>query len=287
MGQRTFERIYRGVPREQVERLLSFRTAHPATRLTVAGHEWRYIACGQGDRTILLPPGGERVGDFGFPLVLTLEQELRVLYPSYPPVPTMQELVDGLRAILDAEGVARTHLLGASFGGDVAQCFVRRFPQRVEKLILQSTGVPQPALTRPVRVALRLLAPLPWIALRSVARRFLSQAVSALEGEQAFWKAYLDELVSCQLTKADLLSTLRGQIDYRERYCFTPEDLRDWPGQILILESDDDPEIRPAMRQALRATYPQAQMHVFCAAGHTPSLSQPENYYAVVKEFFL
>jgi pimeloyl-ACP methyl ester carboxylesterase len=55
-------------------------------------------------------------------------------------------------------------------------------------------------------------------------------------------------------------------------------------GKVLILQSDD-PATKPAMRQALRNMYPHAQIHTFQLAGHTPFLSQPEEFYPLVSAF--
>jgi len=58
-------------------------------------------------------------------------------------------LPNGLRAILDAEQAGCVTILGASFGGSVAQVFVRRYPERVGELILSNTGVPLRYLAEP------------------------------------------------------------------------------------------------------------------------------------------
>jgi 3-oxoadipate enol-lactonase len=51
------------------------------------------------------------------------------------------------------------------------------------------------------------------------------------------------------------------------------------------LQSDDDPATKPAMRQALRDLYPHAQIHTFQGAGHTPFLSQPGEFYPLMRAF--
>ncbi|BDD75457.1 MULTISPECIES: alpha/beta fold hydrolase [Streptomyces] len=57
-----------------------------------------------------------------------------------PPVPyTPEVLADDLVDLLDALGLARTHLLGTSFGGAVAQHAARRHPERVASLVLVAT----------------------------------------------------------------------------------------------------------------------------------------------------
>jgi pimeloyl-ACP methyl ester carboxylesterase len=111
--------------------------------------QWRYRIFGAGERTFLVIPGGELVNDLGFEFALAISETHRVVYPAYPRAPSIEALADGLCSILDAEGIDRVAILGASFGGAVAQVFVRRHPDRVAELILSNTGVP-----------LRYLAPL-------------------------------------------------------------------------------------------------------------------------------
>jgi 3-oxoadipate enol-lactonase len=87
----------------------------------------------------------------------------------------------------------------------------------------------------------------------------------------------MHELVA-HLTRADLVSTFDETIDYRLNYHFSPNDLKSWPGKVLILQSDDDPATTPEMRRALCNLYPQAQVHMFHQAGHTPFPSQPDEF---------
>lgn len=46
------------------------------------------------------------------------------------------EHVQSLRELLDAEGLERAHFAGLSWGGQVAQEFAMKYPERVKKLIL-------------------------------------------------------------------------------------------------------------------------------------------------------
>ena len=278
------ETYYKHVPVESRERLRAFRAEHPREQITLSGIVWSYLLGGQRSETLLILPGGERIGDVAFPLFQHFEQEYRCLYPSYPPLATMEALIDGLAALLDRLSIERVILFAASFGGDVGQCFVRKYPDRVSKLILLNTGIPDERLGRATKRGKPLVTLLPAGVLRALVSAALGKALAVPPEEKVFWRALLRELVA-QLTRADLVSSFDDSIDYRLNSHFSPADLATWPGKVLILQSDDDPATKPAMRQALSNLYPQAQAHTFHQAGHTPFLSQPDEFYPLVSAF--
>ena len=55
-------------------------------------------------------------------------------------MPGVDERVEDLRAVMDAAGVERAHLYGASEGGPACVLFAATYPERVEGLILHGTG---------------------------------------------------------------------------------------------------------------------------------------------------
>ena len=105
------------------------------------------------------------VGESLFTRIPTFEDRYRIIAPSYASVPTAVQLLDGLAGILDAEGVRAAHVLGPSYGGMVAQCFVRRHPERVKTLILANTLVPPQNLLWLAKVFLAVLplVPVGWL----------------------------------------------------------------------------------------------------------------------------
>jgi deazaflavin-dependent oxidoreductase (nitroreductase family) len=269
------------------EELREFRAAHPSKRVAVGGVGWEYLASGEGEDALLMLPGGAMVGEAGFTRIPAFEDRYRVIAPSYASVSTAAELLDGLAGVLEAEGVRAAHVLGPSYGGLVAQCFVRRHPERVRSLVLANTLVPPRSLLWASKVFLMVLSlvPLGWLRAlreRALARAFLGVPSVPLE-DQAFWRDYQHELIS-RLTKADVRAMYRLGIDLVESFRFAPDDLASWPGRILILESDEDP-VPSEKRAELRQTYPQARVHTFHGAGHTPWMSHREEYLSVIKEF--
>jgi deazaflavin-dependent oxidoreductase (nitroreductase family) len=269
------------------EELRQFRATHPLKHTTVGEVGWEYIASGEGEEALLILPGGAMVGEAGFTRIPAFEDRYRVIAPSYAPVSTAAELLDGLAGVLDAEGVGAAHVLGPSYGGIVAQSFVHRHPERVQSLILANTLVPPRNFLWPSTAFLALVPLMPPGWLRALRERALARAFSGVASvspaDQAFWGEYQHGLVS-RLSKAEMRDMYRLGIDLMKSFRFTPEDLDSWPGRILILESDEDP-VTPDQRAELRRCYPLAGVHTFRGAGHTPWMSHREEYLSIIKEF--
>lgn len=209
----------------QLERLRAFQAGHPNKTLAMDGVEWKYRLCGAGPRTLLLLPGGELVNDMAFDLAAGLAQRFRMVYPAYPRSESLDQLADGVACILDAESIPHVWVLGASFGGAVAQTMVRRHPRRIERLILSNTGVPLQHLARGRKIANAVLSSIPWPVLRRVMGKSILKLLGAPQDELPFWRAYTRELFATRLAKPDVMANLRIQYDYHLRYRFAPADL--------------------------------------------------------------
>ena len=228
---------------------------------------------------------GTRLPDMYLLLFEALEPECRIVAPAYPPVPTMSDLVDGLTGILDAERLEQVDILGSSFGGFVAQCFVRRQPGRVRRLILANTGAPGISPLPALRLLIWLFARMPEELVRWGTGRNWRRWFIAPPEQQTFWWGLLDELLETQLTKADLVRALAEMHDYNTKYCFSPADLATWPGRVLLIESAHDEAFPPAARAALRALYSRAQVRTFAHRGHAVMVTNPWEYVAAVRNF--
>src|SRR5262249_36290597 len=54
---------------------------------------------------------------------------------------TTQELAEDLRSLLDVLGIERAHLVGHSWGGDIALHFALLYPHRVAKIVVIEAGL--------------------------------------------------------------------------------------------------------------------------------------------------
>ena len=266
--------------------LRTFRENHTEQVHRYKGIDWRYYDIGQrNDHIILWLVGGLRMGDAAFRSIPLMRTDFRIILPSYPPVDTMATLADGLNAILKVNGIRVCSVLAGSFGGMLAQVFVRRHGKRVDKLILSTTTAPDVSQIERYQQQRDMIMSAPEELVRETAKTQMYGMINPLETESKFWKAYLDELYSERLDKADLISTYDCIIDYMTNYSFQPSDLNNWHGEMLIIDSDDDKVFGSSARDKVNSLYPQAHTHTFSDAGHSPASSQRDTYFEIVRKF--
>lgn len=272
--------------------LRAFRTTHPYRSLSVGGVEWKYISglappgAEDGRPALLVLGGGFSFGESAFRTITNFEPRFRVIAPSYPAVRTMAELLAGVAAILDAEGIQSANVFGHSLGAGVAHAFARRFPQRVDKLVLSGFGLYTRGHTRLVGAFVRLFSVLPKGALAGFYRPRIARLLeSAEEDERAFLGAYTEDLFAAH-TKESALARLAVLLDlaaHPDRYSAASAFER--PEDVLLIAASDDRGFTPREREALLATYPGATAHVFGQGGHWAAVTHPTEYDAVVGRF--
>jgi pimeloyl-ACP methyl ester carboxylesterase len=101
-------------------------------------------------------------GRSSFSRIEQLEGDFRVISPSYPQAISLEATLDGLAGILDAEGIERAQVIGHSLGAGLAHAFVRRYPQRVDKLVLSGFGLYTPFRLQAIKLFLWLFKVLPF-----------------------------------------------------------------------------------------------------------------------------
>jgi pimeloyl-ACP methyl ester carboxylesterase len=270
-----------------MDRVRKFREEHPLKRAVISGQEWEYIAAGpshpEGERALLLLPGALAVADSTWITLPHFEDRFRVIAPTYAPVSTMAELVDGIAGILDRERIRSAAVSGGSYGGMVAQAFVRRHPARTERLILSHTALPDPSRVPALKKGVKLIEWLPEGLLRWIYKKRLAGLLPRTPEADEF-RVYTME-VAGSATKAGLLALYRRAADFLGNEHLRPGDLDGWPGKVLLLMSDDDPVTPEPAREAMKAMYPRAEVHVFSGSGHATTLLQPERYFEVMDRF--
>jgi pimeloyl-ACP methyl ester carboxylesterase len=258
--------------------------------LNIKGVEWRYLTAGAGRQTLLMFHGAVGGAETMRLLADSFADEYRIIAPTIADVQTLDEVCDAASAILDREHVGRAVVFGGSFGGLVAQAFLKRRASQVEHLVLLSTGVPNRKIGASTERMMKLLRLLPFRLTRALLKLELSKNLSAPAPPEMAprideFRQRLDEYFNHRLTKETLLSRTRLSVDFNCNETISPPDHDAWPGRALLVESSDDPMLPAEERRRLREAYPRALVCTFAGAGHLIPLLRLEELVGVVKAF--
>ncbi len=123
-----------------------------------------YLEKGQGEPLILLHGNGENCDYFKGQI-----EVLARFYHVYAPdtrghgktprgnAPfTIRQFADDLLAFMDLHGIEKAHLLGFSDGGNIAMIFAMRYPDRVDRLILDGANLDARGVKRSVQIPIEV-----------------------------------------------------------------------------------------------------------------------------------
>jgi pimeloyl-ACP methyl ester carboxylesterase len=198
-----------------------------------------------------------------------------------------------IRDLLAAIGIDRATIVGHSLGGGVAMQFFYQFPQRVERLVLVSSG----GLGREVAPLLRGAAlpgaaALLWAAAHPRFLSALSRAGDRLRKGGSEKGVYLDAIVRAfrPLERAGareaFLNTLRSVIDARGQRVSARDRLYLLSGfPTLIVWGERDHTIPLEHGRHAHEAIPGSRFETLPRAAHFPHLEDPKGLAAVLHEF--
>ena len=126
---------------------------------------------------------------------------------------------------------------------------------------------------------------LPTFAIRSLFLKALSALSPGDVPQLEFLIAFSTEIIRFRLTRSQLIAGFERTVDYYTNYTFTPRDLADWPGRVLLLMADDDPATPEPVREAMMQLYPDAQVHMFHGTGHAAATLKQDEYLSAIEAF--
>jgi pimeloyl-ACP methyl ester carboxylesterase len=201
------------------------------------------------------------------------------------PIEYSQELaVADLRGLLDGLGIARAVLIGLSMGGSTALNFAIRYPERVQGLILASSG----SGSDDKAAFLAQFGTLADLLEREGSATFADQylrgptRIQLLRKRPSAWLGLRDELSA--MPAGALASTIRGIMLRRPTVYELEAGLRKLNVPALILVGEEDsPVLRPA--DFLVKSLPSARLVVLRRTGHTVNLEEPTEFNRVVRGY--
>jgi len=260
--------------------LLDFREKHPEKSVDVDGWEWSYIAMGEGPEAVLFLHGMTGADDIWWQQIEVLAPDYKIISVTYPPVGTLEEMSRGVLAVLGAEGVDKTVIVGSSLGGYLAQYLLKTYPERVAKAVFANTFPPNELQAEKNGKLIKLLPFLPkWLVVNTFKGSFENRVYPA-SGNSELVLAYMLEQIYGRMSKAQIAARAKAVIDP-----FDPPDPEALGIPVMIIEADNDPLVEPELRAQLKKTYPSAQVQTLHGVGHFPYLNQPEAYTKLLQDF--
>jgi len=276
-------------------------SALAADEVVLHGHRVRFHRSGDGPLLVLLH-GIASTADTWAPVATGLAANHTVLAPdllghgaSAKPRGdySLGAYASGVRDLITALGYERATVVGHSLGGGIAMQFAYQFPERVERLVLISSG----GLGREVHPILRASTlPGSEIVLALLGRRWLRTtggAVGATLGRLGLRAG--EDLAGVAAGLASL-----GDADARGAFVHTARAAIDPGGQrvsatdrlylaahlpTLIVWGERDPIIPAAHGEAAHAAIPGSRLEIFAGAGHFPHREQPVRFVSLVEDF--
>jgi pimeloyl-ACP methyl ester carboxylesterase len=197
---------------------------------------------------------------------------------------TVSDMAGDVVAALDAAGVGRAHVLGASLGGTVAQELAITHPERVGRLILVCTtpgwpsGYPMPG------PSVRLMTATRGITAELALRRQTENALSARTVQDH--PEVVDRLVELQGPGPVDKGVISAQAAAGARYAGGRRQTR-IQARTLVLHGGADTVVDPRNAKLLADRIPGARLVTFPELGHLLFWEDPDGFADAVTSFLL
>lgn len=289
MSSKSLDKFYQGVSQEEIQNFQQFKETHQRKQLDYKGLLVEYLCCGQGERAILLPPGGFGIlpPEYGFRSIMHFEKNYKVIAPDVPGVRYLDEAIAILNRILDSEGIDNVIVVGGSGAGITAQAYFKRNFARVESLVLYNTFGPKKERNK--RAGLWIVRIFPGFILQPLFMKKLSGLAAAEVPPEAkerigFNVALLKEMFSTKFNKKAMLSALKLAFEFNEKDEYKSEDFKEWTGKVLVITAEDDPYFKDT--DDLMKNLPNAELYAFPkGVGHMAPLIYPDKFFGMIDQF--
>lgn len=282
--------------------MASSSTTEPAIEhVVVHGHRRAFRRCGDGPPLLLLHGIGDSSAGWA-PLMAALGERFSVIAPDLlghgasdkPRADySVAAYANGVRDLLDVLGVERATVVGHSLGGGVAAQTAYQYPQRVERLVLVSSG----GVAREVSPVLRLLSapyaeltlPITQVPGASLVAQGLAAVLKRTPlavGRDADELVRVFEGLPSGSARKSFTRTLRSVVDWRGQVvtmldrCYLAAEM-----PTLLVWGDHDGIIPVEHGRIAHEAMPGSRLEVFADAGHFPHHADPDRFVDLLVDF--
>lgn len=195
------------------------------------------------------------------------------------------DYVEHLRDLVDAIGVERVHLSGESLGGWVAARFAATYPERIDRLVLNTAG----GMIADPKVMERLKT-LSLAAVRSPDREATRKRLEFLMLDPGIVTEDLVEARFACFRRPGMVEAMERimclqDMDVRMRNMLTPEELGRIRAETLVLWTTHDPTASVEVGRRMADLVPNSRFVVMENCGHWPQYEDPETFDRIHIEF--
>ncbi len=195
---------------------------------------------------------------------------------------SMKIFVEDVAQILDELKIERANVLGASFGGFVAQEFALEFPARVNKLILACTSAGGAGHVKPDIEILRAFTPDPNLTVGERIRKFIRPAFT-----DEYNAANADEVEKvCQMREASEVADAVYFAQLQTAFLFdASERLGNIENETLVITGDKDSVVPMDNSINLSNKLPHATLKIIENGSHLFFVENAEEFNRAIKNF--
>ncbi|MDN5895590.1 MAG: alpha/beta hydrolase [Nocardioides sp.] len=200
-----------------------------------------------------------------------------------------KDYAEHLLAFLDAEGIEKASISGESMGAGIGAWFALLFPDRIDKLIL-NTG----AALRLADDVIQRMATLTMEAVRNASEESVRKRLEWLVDDPA---DVTEDLVSTRLAiyqnpdyverMTNILAARHTDPAGQDRNCLVEEDWAKVTCPVLVLWTDHDPTAPPEVGREVASWIKDSRFEVMTGCGHWPQFEDPETFNKIHIDFLL
>ncbi|MCM2422695.1 alpha/beta fold hydrolase [Streptomyces sp. RKAG293] len=203
---------------------------------------------------------------------------------TLPPHCGLDDLADGLAAVVDELGLPRVHVLGTSHGGEIAYRFAVRHPDRIDHLVLTGANGHRPHL--PPDTSLAALATRARSSARHEVVDEIISSVLCLDPRRSVrGRATMHWALNDLFNGADN-SHINQWIRCLQMLCEAPQPTG-LSAALLVVTGEHDIAIRPTDSRALAAMSSQAVFATLQEADHWVFLTRTREHLDLTRRFLL
>lgn len=276
------------------EEIKLFNKEHVVESKSIKGVSFNYILSGSGEKKVVLLTAGSGMYEGFYKHISLLEKDYTVLAFDYPyNMNNIKMMVDSIAELLNSLGFTKVCLIGESIGGFIAQLFVKRYPELIDKVIFTNTaGITtdldykvKSEMIDGIKSAIKAIQRTPNYILKSALTKKAIKKVKEDLGSGAnlvYVKDYINYMME-QLSKEKAIYLCKLALNFVEEISFNDDSFSNFNGKVYIINTKDDDLFDISMKNQLTNLFKDSVVIDVKNGGHEMFLFKVDEYVGIIK----